>query len=398
VGAEAEPSVWLQVDAREIDAAGSLNAADALEEVNPGRTLLTGYRRRYHKKAPRPPKTLNSRYYMHKPAPSKCGGVCCGDPDCPAGQWCLENKTCGTKCGMLGTECCNGRDCVGNELSCDSNSKKCVKAAPKAQCGTEGNECCNGRDCIGNELLCEAKLNKCIKKPAVAPKTSCGDCCGDPDCPAGQWCLENKTCGSKCGMEGTECCNGRDCVGNELSCDSNSKKCVKAAPKAQCGTEGNECCNGRDCIGNELFCEAKWNKCMKKPAVAPKTSCGDCCGDPDCPAGQWCLENKTCGSKCGMEGTECCNGRDCVGNELFCEAKWNKCMKKVAVAPKTSCGDCCGDPDCPAGQWCLENKTCGSKCGMEGTECCNGRDCVGNELSCDAHSGKCVKAVVTKHY
>ena len=37
---------------------------------------------------------------------------CNGDPDCPEGQWCLEDKTCGVppwKCGMLGLKCCNGK-------------------------------------------------------------------------------------------------------------------------------------------------------------------------------------------------------------------------------------------------------------------------------------------------
>ena len=37
---------------------------------------------------------------------------CNGDPDCPEGEWCLEDKTCGIppwKCGMLGLKCCNGK-------------------------------------------------------------------------------------------------------------------------------------------------------------------------------------------------------------------------------------------------------------------------------------------------
>jgi hypothetical protein len=215
-----ELPVGMQVNAREIETAGTLDVATQ------GRTLKTSnayftWQNKSVKKGKKQP--------VKAPAPTggKCGGTCCGDEDCPVGQWCLENKTCGTKCGMLGTDCCNKKDCVGNELSCDTSSYKCVKAVAKAQCGTKDNDCCNGTDCIGNDLICEAKWKKCMTKPVIAPKTTCGDCCGDEDCPAGQWCLENKTCGTKCGMEGTECCNGKDCVGNHLFCEVQWKKCMK---------------------------------------------------------------------------------------------------------------------------------------------------------------------------
>ena len=36
----------------------------------------------------------------------------------------LQN-VCGIPCGMKGGECCNGTDCIGNDLKCDY-SKTCV--------------------------------------------------------------------------------------------------------------------------------------------------------------------------------------------------------------------------------------------------------------------------------
>ena len=78
------------------------------------------------------------------------------------------------------------------------------------------------------------------------------------------------------------------------------------------------CSMCRDCTGNELKCDEDKDVCVEAPPVAP--SCGACCGDPDCPEGEW------------------CNGED--------GGKW--CGPKQMP----SCGECCGDEDCPADTWC----------------------------------------------
>ena len=189
-------------------------------------------------------------------------------------------------------------------------------------CGNEGERCCNDTDCIGRELTCNPAHVKCEAK---GPATSCGECCGEDDCPDGLWCSDDNECVVACGMEGAECCNGTDCIGRDLTCNPAHVKC-----------------------------EAK----------GPATSCGECCGEDDCPEGLWCSDDNECVVMCGMEGAECCNGTDCTGRELMCDTE----ADKPVCVPKDE----------------------GPACGEKGNQCCNGKDCTGNMLICDEDADVCV--------
>lgn len=51
--------------------------------------------------------------------------------------------------------------------------------------------------------MCDAGSKTCLKKKFAGGREDCtkAECCGDPDCPRGQWCIEGNVCGTKCGME-----------------------------------------------------------------------------------------------------------------------------------------------------------------------------------------------------
>ena len=76
-------------------------------------------------------------------------------------------------------------------------------------------------------------------------------------------------------LQGTECCNGRDCSGRELVCNVATKACEK---KGACGEEGKRCCNGKDCTGRHLACDVEGTKTCKKRPEQPACKASECCG------------------------------------------------------------------------------------------------------------------------
>lgn len=205
----------------------------------------------------------------------------------------------------------DGGACKGSPTSCGSPGK-CV------DCTSSG----NGAACVGG---------------------ACG-CNGPKDCPAGNACQGNKTCGSACGT-GQSACNGsccslfscvafdnNHCGGACAPCGGQTPTCgANGMCNDSCGGTGDgtcqmSCCNAGHCagVGNQT-CGDWGASCVACSITAGGANCElvginfQCgCDGPNhpeqCPTGNACY-NMQCGATCDAQHP--CNGGCCSGNSLL---------------------------------------------------------------------------------
>lgn len=170
-------------------------------------------------------------------------------------------------------------------------------------------------------LACWSLLLASVFAAHADPLGQCGTCATTFECTEGLKCI-----GARCRTDG-QCCLDEDCPTGQ-SCQDHQCR-ITASEVGQCG----ECSTSFQCA-NDLKCVGA--RCK---------SDGQCCFDPDCPAGQSC-QNHQCritGGDVGLCGAcstsfECANDLNCVGA---------RCKDP---------GQCCLDQDCPSGQACLQNR------------------------------------------
>jgi MYXO-CTERM domain-containing protein len=376
-----------------------------------------------------------------------CLGGCNGDEDCVAGQFCAggvctpkkdNSATCGADRECTSDKCVDGRCC---NSSCSGQCQACdvaghlgacwpVGGSPhgtRTACATDGTVCggsCNGfttatctypddhvscrsASCTSGTVTLAAACNNkgaCPKvqtqscSPYACGATAClGDCNGDEDCVAGQFCAggvctPKKDNGVACG--GNNQCTSDTCADGyccDAACGGQCQACdvaghlgtcwpVTGAPhgaRTACLTDGSACggsCNGSatdgctypddrvscrtaSCTSGTATLAAGCNSrgaCPNvqtqpcSPYVCGATAClGDCSGDEDCVAGQFCAggvctPKKDDGASCA--GNNQCAHDSCVDGYCCNSACGGQCQACDVEGHHGTCTPVIGDP------------------------------------------------------
>jgi hypothetical protein len=361
--------------------------------------------------------------------PDGCGGIC---GECDAGEFCLEDGTCGTNDGCVATDVpfCGGCACEACVCALDPY---CCETAWDGICVGECQDDCGG--CGGGcdpacepGFLCEA--GECVECIPMCDGMECGDdgcggscgtCEGELVCKAGvcaestglEECLgPNEPSAVGCDLvESYEgCC---DDMGRALWCDGGNTFCIDCAannPECgwqgefyDCGTDGSgdpsgtnplectpsvpcdpPCADGELCVDG--MCQVCEPDCAGKQCGADGCggSCGDCgegfaCADYVCIECTADCEGVECGDDgCGGTCGECGDFEACV--EGMCEAGSCEGFCDLSGEP-TPAGcycdfecfqyeDCCDDicDACPAVEGCCAADCEGKVCGDDGCE------------------------------
>ncbi len=201
-----------------------------------------------------------------------------------------------------------------------------------------------------------------------------GDCTIDADCKGQAYCKAGATCPGKCAplaSAGTDCQSDEQCQ-DGLSCDNNTKKCVKPAAKGQACQGGSEpdCAPPLICLGNNNS-KGQTGTCMDPNAVFVSKAGQSC----DIVNLKWC-EN---GDPCVVQSVG-------AGGTLVAS-----CGQKVAAG--AACKAAVPD-QCPSGQYCnLQPQSVDGTCTplpTAGQPCAgSGSDQCGPYLRCDPASSTC---------
>ena len=355
-----------------------------------------------------------------------CGGKkeeCQVNQDCKTGYYCHKKLK---KCLKLIGSCKSDGDC-GQGETCQNG--KCVQAStekadisegtnPDAGPGdtppsNEGNDTCSGRQTCQQTTDCQ-QGEKCFNGCCVPP------CDANTPCPKGLYC---KTDTQEC----VPCLTDDHCGTTDPTCQSDCRKeKVKRCVNNVCQESSCECPLGTTCDQGTGQCKQG----VTCPGGAKPDKNGKCpkkCENANCPAGQTpdpdnnckCIPKKgicemcTRDAECGLNG-RCVQGannikfctEDCTASRTCSDAKFScltlgnysacmpisgncpclgvKCPQgQVCCKSDGACHQCCSDSDCPSGQICRSDGTCGAKDPCKNVSCNPGQQC-------DPNTGKCV--------
>jgi len=316
-----------------------------------------------------------------------CGdGACNGGEDCAA---CPGDCACGCGRACEGGACvataCVGRVCgddgCGGSCGACAEHEACVDGACVLQpfCGDgvcNGNEACDtceadcdcpcGETCAEGECVYVGCTGKECGDDGCNPPGSCGTCgddlvCEDGTCVAATWCGDGTcdldedcdACPGDCGCGCGEGCAAGVCTFS--ACDG--KVCGDDGCSGSCG----DCGCGQGCIDGACVFEACDARACGDDGCGG--SCGDCgehqaCDDGVCVAVPWCGDG-TCDldERCDTCPDDCACGEGFACTEGACRPEVCTPVCTGRQCGDDGCGASCGD--CPKGQSCRPDGTCG---------------------------------------
>ncbi len=261
----------------------------------------------------------------------------------------------------------------------------CTSGAGDGGCAVSS-DCGEGALCVGGQCV-----------TAVVP-----DCTSNDDCPLGEVCLDDNTCGEpplvNCTAD-TECADHQRCNQATGVCVDGVRPCTGMDP-AEC--PGRQCDPARQicvdcllpehCVAPEMCVE---NTCIDpmNPGPGPMNECVD---DTSCMPPTTICEANMCVLGCGQPGGVQCSGGDiCDTNTGRCVSLQGPCMTDANCSPPmTVCetGQCIpgchrvGGLQCPGGEVC--NPSTG-RCQGGGPVCTSDLDCNPPSTVCNLFSGAC---------
>jgi hypothetical protein len=345
---------------------------------------------------------------------SETSGACDSSDDCPRGEACQQNGTCGEIPCSSNTDCFVGDDFV--EACLLENEDGAYDPAADGLCSNQ--ECRGARDCEAGQIcqdgICyngtagplsctcreECPLGEaCLFGECRAPLASCDTDC---QCPVGSVCNE----GGRCEVAVADPCasivcpEGETCVGGVCEGGTVAGCDPPCAPGESCDETTNTCISDLGALcspcAEDADCGANGNLCV--PIGPGGNVCGLGCGtQADCPESYVCrapgpgLPNQCLplGGQCGgCMTTGCPDGQFCDPNELTCTAyaaACEPCNVDIACAGDAICANVAGARVCVA--LCGDDAPCdaGYECGDSGRP--DVRACVPTAGSCDGSSG-----------
>ncbi|KAL7443369.1 hypothetical protein ACHAXM_008913 [Skeletonema potamos] len=327
--------------------------------------------------APTPPKVLNPNLNFCKHSvEGECGKPCPGgfSTECEDGQFCFTNQA---ECKEAEREKAEKAATYWCGKSFDDMANRCPKACPN---GTD-EECDSGDICFSDSVCAtEGSLfEQAAKKAAAENKLWCASSYKDlvencpMKCPGGtsEECGDGMTCFN---MSEEEASCSEEGVGIKAKVDSANlwcgeswihmlENCPKACPE---GTD-EECGTGMTCFDMstaDKVCEQVGYPVKEKDdpekRFCGKTfqsmheSCPKKCpsgSSDDCPNGMQCFGH----SECKVEGVGVVAVKESDPSMMYCGSKFEDAAKCSTPCPSGGTGG-----ECPSGQTCFAEVTCGS--------------------------------------
>lgn len=297
--------------------------------------------------------------------PNACEAGCAevevaSEGECTFGQACQSNVDCG-----------EGEVCFPPEQTCQP-SCDIACFAPDPVCGADG-----------ETYVCGELDAWCHGTTVVAPGP-CEGCEDDADCPRGQVCGADDSCGPcvcpqifapVCGADGQTYSNAclAACARQDVVSDG-------ACPTPECRTDA-DCDASEACVGGSCVvpsCRADGDcpgdaSCRGGTCVAPA-----CRIDGDCAPGETCVEGQCRVPACRTDG-DCAPGLRC--EDGLCAV--DRCANDLECGAGRACLDgvcrvleCRRDADCSAGNVCVDGSCQVPACRADG-DCRRGDRCVG---------------------
>ncbi len=371
-------------------------------------------------------------------ATSDCAGAVCDtvshtclgcvqDPDCSAGQICLEGQC------KVGKTCTSSVACKATAQVCDAVAGHCVDCVA-------GTDCADGKTCVANKCVFKTVCSSDVQCSTVCAVDLgvCVTCNKSADCSAGHWCGADHGChaavcqagvclGSPassgmwfaCNPDGSGyaapkiCDDGKACTVDSCApasgCANVAQPGVDCSEPAKCAvdskTDGQE--TDVDCGGAVCPHCASGAKCLVAlDCLSQSCLSGVCSGDPGCVDGK--KSGNETDTDCGggsckpcATGEKCVAGPDCGSlvclNAMCAAATCNDQMKNGQEAAID-----CGGGNCPAclpGQSCLVGSDCASalcKNGVCQPASCTDQTLNGTETDIDCGGAACPKCAEGK--